>query len=872
LSLNPGTGVISGTPTQSGAFTANVTLTDASSQVANAQFPFTIFSNLTITTASLPSGRVNAAYSATLAASGGLPPYTWSATGLPAGLALNPSTGAITGTPTQSGNFSVNVTVTDSSSQTASASLALNIVPILVILTTGLPSGTVGVGYVAGLSGSGGSTPYAWSASGLPSGLGLNGATGAISGTPATAGNYSVAVTLTDSSGQTARAAFGITINPATPPPPPPVLITTSSLPNGTVGVFYASLIGASGGVGGPYTFTASGSLPPGLTVSNGGQLQGTPTAPGTFSFKVNAQDSSNNNGSGTVSVTIAPATLVITTGPLSSVQVGGSINVAFAATGGVPPLSFSLSGSAPPGTSFSSSGVLSGTATTAGTYSFSVTVTDSVKTTASKGFTLVVTPAALTIATASLPAGQVGAAYAGQFAATGGTPPYTWSGSAGGGLSISATGAVSGTPTAAGTFSVSVTVMDSQGVKASGNFSVTINPSGLTITTSSLPNGALTSAYSATLSAAGGTPPFTWSANGLPAGITASASGVLSGTPTSPGAFTVAVTVKDSAGLSASASLSLTILAAPLKITTTGITPVTLGAPFSLAFGATGGTPPYTWTGTGLPTGVTLSPTGTLSGTPAALGTSAITVTVTDSTGTQASETLNLMVILPAAPTVGFTGLPATANPATQSTASVTFNAAYPVDVTVNLTLTFAPLSGADDPNIQFSTGGRTATLTIKAGATASSSIGIQTGTVAGTITITTQLVASGQDITSVPPPTRTIVIGPAAPTITSVTAATNSTGFTVTIDGFDPTRAITQVVFTFTPAAGSTLQTTSTTIAATALFSSYYQSSASTPFGSQFSFTIPFTVTGNVSGIGSVTVTLVNPTGTSAAMTASL
>jgi hypothetical protein len=194
-------------------------------------------------------------------------------------------------------------------------------------------------------------------------------------------------------------------------------------------------------------------------------------------------------------------------------------------------------------------------------------------------------------------------------------------------------------------------------------------------------------------------------------------------------------------------------------------------------------------------------------------------------------------------------------------------------VDVTVNLTLTFAPLSGGDDPNIQFSTGGRTATLTIKAGSTSSSAtIGVQTGTVAGTITITTQLLGAGQDITPVPAPTKTIVISPAAPSITSVTAAVNGTGFTVTIDGFDPTRAVTQVVFTFSAAAGSTLQTTTVTVSATSLYTSWYQSSASIPFGSQFSFTIPFTVTGNVQSLTSVTVTLVNPTGTSTATTATL
>jgi hypothetical protein len=101
-------------------------------------------------------------------------------------------------------------------------------------------------------------------------------------------------------------------------------------------------------------------------------------------------------------------------------------------------------------------------------------------------------------------------------------------------------------------------------------------------------------------------------------------------------------------------------------------------------------------------------------------------------------------------------------------------------------------------------------------------------------------------------------------------VTATANSTGFTVTVVGFDPTRSITQATFTFTPASGSTLQTTTVTVPVQALFTAWYQSAASAAFGSQFSFTIPFTVSGSVSGIASVTVTLTNATGTSSSTTA--
>ena len=875
LTLSPSTGVLSGTPTQSGAFTANVTLTDSSSQTATAQFPFTVFATLGIITNSLPAGRINLAYTTTLTGSGGATPYTWTATGLPTGLTLNPATGVLSGTPTQAGTFTVTVTLTDTKSaetyigaQTAQVTYSLLIVPTLIILTTSLPSNVVGSPYTATLLGSGGLQPYVWAATGLPTGLSLNTATGVISGTPTQTGSSIIAITLTDSSGQTAKTTFTPTILPI---PVTAVQIVTTSLPNASVGVFYSGTIVATGGNGGPYTFTVTGGgLPPAMQVSSNGLLQGTPTTPGNFSFTVSAADSAGNSGSGAVAITVGAAPLAITTGALNNVPAGSPVSVVFTATGGVPALTFSLSGTAPPGMSFSSNGTLSGTPTTAGTYSFTITVTDSAKNTASKSFTLIVTQAPLVI-TASLPAGQAGVAYAGQFSATGGTPPYTWSGSAGGSLSVSSTGAVTGTPATAGTFTVSVTVMDSLGVKASGSFSVTVTASNLIITTSSLSGGTVGSAYSATLNATGGTPPYTWSAAGLPAGISASSSGILSGTPTSPGAFTVSVTVKDSAGVSVTASLGLTILSSPLQITTTGIPTQTLGSSFSFAFGVTGGSPPYTWSAAGLPAGMTITSAGTLSGLPGAPGTFSISVSVVDNNGLKASSTFSLTVTLPPTPTVTLTGLPSTANPATQSTATVTFNVAYPLAVTLNLTLTFTPLSGADDPNIQFSTGGRTATLTIPAGSTSSSStIGVQTGTVAGTITITTQLIAAGNNITPSPAPTKTIVIGPAAPTITSVTAATNGTGFTVTIDGFDPTRAVTQATFTFTPAAGSTLQTTTVTIPATSLFSAWYGSSASTPFGSQFSFIIPFTVTGNVQGIASVTVTLANPTGTSNSVSA--
>ncbi|MGA7108301.1 MAG: Ig domain-containing protein [Terracidiphilus sp.] len=184
-------------------------------------------SKLAITTASLSAATVGAAYSATVAASGGTTPYTFNATGLPSGLTMSASTGAITGTPAGSaaGVASVAVTVTDATKptpETATATLSLTVnaaaPSTLAITTTSLPGGTVGAAYSGSIAATGGSPPYAFSATGLPSGLALSASTGAITGTPASsaAGTASVSFTVTDAtkpSAQSATATLSLTVN-----------------------------------------------------------------------------------------------------------------------------------------------------------------------------------------------------------------------------------------------------------------------------------------------------------------------------------------------------------------------------------------------------------------------------------------------------------------------------------------------------------------------------------------------------------------------------------------------------------------------------------------------------------------------------------
>ncbi len=170
----------------------------------------------TITTTSLPAGQVGVAYSQKMQATGGTPPYSWSlaAGALPAGLTLDPATGTISGTPTASGTATFTVQVTDDAAQLDTQELSIDVSPPLAIVTSSLPGGNVGEAYGATLQASGGTSPYTWSlASGsLPSGLTLAAATGAITGTPTSAGTFSFTARVTDAVGAADTRALSITV------------------------------------------------------------------------------------------------------------------------------------------------------------------------------------------------------------------------------------------------------------------------------------------------------------------------------------------------------------------------------------------------------------------------------------------------------------------------------------------------------------------------------------------------------------------------------------------------------------------------------------------------------------------------------------
>ncbi|MGI8745483.1 MAG: putative Ig domain-containing protein [Bryobacteraceae bacterium] len=184
---------------------------------------------LMITTGSnLPAATVSIAYAATLAASGGTPPYTWAANGaLPPGLSLT-STGVLTGVPSSVGNYTLAATVTDSAGQTQTQAFSLVVVSsssVLTIANTGFPSGVAGQAYQQALTSSGGCvTPFSpvptfsLAAGTLPAGLSVQQVGDrafAIAGTPTAAGTSNFTLSTQDACGSRATANFALTILPA---------------------------------------------------------------------------------------------------------------------------------------------------------------------------------------------------------------------------------------------------------------------------------------------------------------------------------------------------------------------------------------------------------------------------------------------------------------------------------------------------------------------------------------------------------------------------------------------------------------------------------------------------------------------------------
>jgi uncharacterized protein (TIGR03437 family) len=435
-------------------------------------------------------------------------------------------------------------------------------------------------------------------------------------------------------------------------------IVITTSIPNAISGSPYSQALSATGGVS-PYVWSATG-LPSWLSLSPSGVLSGTPPANfyGTVPFTAGVTDAIGDVASASLQLTVQLPVLLVLQSSFTAAA-GSLFSGTVLAIGGLKPYTWSGSG-LPSWLSISSSGQITGTPPlygSAGSYTLTVTVTDAAGNTASLGVPLTVNPAPITISPQSLSPAAVGVAYQVAFSATGGSGKYTWSvSSVPTGFSLSPAGVFSGTAAqgSAGTYTVSITATDSGNASASVNLTLQVNPAPVVITTlSNLPAATETIPYKAALSAQGGTPPYSWSAMGLPSWLSLSPSGSLTGTPPvgTAGMVTFSASVNDSSTQTAQATFQIAVSPADsiLAIDTgSDLPPATMGVPYNESLSAHGGTPPYNWTEAIVAPGLSLSSSGVISGTPTAETAAMFTGQVNDMAGASAFQQFNLNIVSP--------------------------------------------------------------------------------------------------------------------------------------------------------------------------------------------------------------------------------
>ncbi|PXV59883.1 Putative Ig domain-containing protein [Dyella jiangningensis] len=671
-------GTLSGTPTAVGTFAFTVTATDSSTgtgpfSASPASVTLVVDApSLALSPGTLPDATLHTAYAQTVTGSGGTAPYAYSvsAGALPPGLSLS-SSGVLSGTPTTNGSYNFSIAATDATTgagapfaATQAYSMTVSS-PTIVLSPASLPVSTVATAYSQAITASGGTAPYTFAVTSgsLPAGLTLSGA-GMLSGTPTAGGSFSFTVTATDANTNAGSQSYSLTVNAAT------VTVNPGSLPSATDGVPYSQILSSTGGTP-PYTFSVTGSLPPGMTLASNGTLSGAPTGTGTYSFIVQAMDSSTGTGpySGArpYSITVAAPTLGLApAGTALSGTYGQPYSQTFTATNGTGPYTYAETGTLPAGMAWNAAtGTLSGTPTQSGSFPITVTATDSstgagAPFNVSTFYTLTIAAATINLTPTSAPAGATGASYNLALTANGGIAPYTFAISSGAlpaGMSLSSAGNLAGTPTSAGTFAITVKATDAHGVFGMQAYSLVINAPTVTLAPSSVPAATAETAYSQTLTASGGTSPYTYtiSSGALPPGLSLSSAGVLSGTPTAAGSYNFSVRALDSstgtgAPFVVTQNYSLTVNAPVITLSPAALNPMQLGTAFSQQLSASGGNGSYTYAVSAgvLPTGVTMSSTGLLAGTPTAGGSFSFTVTARDSAGFGGSQAYSTTIGAP--------------------------------------------------------------------------------------------------------------------------------------------------------------------------------------------------------------------------------
>ena len=459
---------------------------------------------------------------------------TFSETGaLPSGVTLG-SDGTLAGTPAlgTAGTYPITITAADTGSNTSTQAFTLTVTAAAPVFTSGTSTtfaenaaGTFAVTAT-------GDAPISFSETGpLPSGVTL-GSDGTLAGTPAfgTAGSYPIAITATDANSNTTEQDFTLTV---TATPPTITSAATSTFAENAANTFSVTASGDT-----PISFSETGSLPSGVTLTSDGTLSGTPAfgTAGSYPITITATDVNTNTTtqSFTLTVTATGPTITSTASTTFAENVPGTFSVT--ATGDQP-ITFAETGALPSGVTLGSDGTLAGTPAfgTAGSYPITITATDGNAGTSSQAFTLTVgqTPPVFTSASSI----SFGENAAGTFSVTAdGDAPITFSeaGSLPSGVSLGSDGTLSGTPAdgTAGTYPITITATDANANTSTQSFTLTVSSSVPVFTSAAATSFAEHTAGTFSVTATGDDPISFSETGALPSGVSLGSDGTLSGTP----------------------------------------------------------------------------------------------------------------------------------------------------------------------------------------------------------------------------------------------------------------------------------------------------------------------------------------------------
>ena len=665
-------GVLSGTPTQSGTFPITVKVTDnAGCMAVGPTYNLVINCHtVTVTNPGTSTGTANAAFSQTFTQSGAISGATFSLNSgtLPSGLALNASSGVLSGTPTQTGSFPITVKVTDGqgcSGVGPTYNLVINCQTITVT-NPATNTGTANAAFSQTFTASNtiGATTFTLNSGTLPTGLTLSSA-GVLSGTPTQTGSFPITVKATDANG-----CFGVGPTYTLTIACQTITVTNPATSSGTVNAAFSQTFTASNTIGAT-TFTInSGTLPAGLTLSSAGVLSGTPTQTGSFPITVKATDANGCFGVGpTYTLTIACQTITVTK-PVTNT---GTVNVAFSQTftssNTIGTVNYTTASSLPSGILLSTAGVLSGTPTQTGNFPIVVTATDANSCSGnSSTYSLTINCQAITVNNPGTTTGQTGVAFNQTFTSSNtiGSVTYSTASTLPNGLVLASNGNLSGTPTQAGSFPIVVTVTDGNNCPGTGaTYNLVINQP-----------PAITSANSATFKV-GQSGTFTVTTTGfptnasmvisetgaLPAGVTFvnnnDGTATLAGTPNAGtgGTYPITITANNGIAPNATQNFTLTVNESPAISSANNVT-------FKVGQAGT-----FTVTTTGFPSAVALSKTGalplnvtftdngngtaTIAGTPAAATGGTYPLVITGNNGVTPNATQNFTLTVQQAPAI---------------------------------------------------------------------------------------------------------------------------------------------------------------------------------------------------------------------------